>query len=134
MAPEMSRRARSLSVWATLKAYGRAGYREIVERCLDNAAHVAQLVEEAPDMELLAPAPFNIVCFRYRPDGVQEDELDALNLEIEERILMDGRVYVGSTRWAGTVGFRPAFVNWRTTRGDAELILEVIRDLGSGGR
>jgi glutamate/tyrosine decarboxylase-like PLP-dependent enzyme len=131
MAPELSRRARSLSVWATLKAYGRAGYREIVERCLDNAAHVAQLVEEAPDMELLAPAPFNIVCFRYRPEGVPERELDALNLEIEERILMDGRVYVGSTRWAGTVGFRPAFVNWRTTRSDAELILEVIRDLGS---
>jgi glutamate/tyrosine decarboxylase-like PLP-dependent enzyme len=131
MAPELSRRARSLSVWATLKAYGRAGYREIVERCLDNAAHVAQSVEEAPDMELLAPAPFNIVCFRYRPEGVPERELDALNLEIEERILMDGRVYVGSTRWAGTVGFRPAFVNWRTTRSDAELILEVIRDLGS---
>jgi glutamate/tyrosine decarboxylase-like PLP-dependent enzyme len=131
MAPEMSRRARSLSVWATLKAYGRAGYQEIVERCLDNAALVAQLVEEAPDMELLAPAPFNIVCFRYRPEGVPEQELDALNLDIEERILMDGRVYVGSTRWAGTVGFRPAFVNWRTTTGDAELILDVIRDLGS---
>jgi glutamate/tyrosine decarboxylase-like PLP-dependent enzyme len=130
MAPEMSRRARSLAVWATLKAYGRAGYREIVERCLDNAGHVAQLVEEAPDMELLAPAPFNIVCFRYRPDGFPEEALDALNLEIEERVLMDGRVYVGSTRWAGTVGFRPAFVNWRTTDDDAALVVEVVRDLG----
>jgi glutamate/tyrosine decarboxylase-like PLP-dependent enzyme len=130
MSPELSRRARSLATWATLRAYGRAGYREVVERCLDNAAHVAQLVEEAPDMELLASAPLNIVCFRYRPEGVPEDELDALNLEIEERVLLDGRVYVGSTRWAGTVGFRPAFVNWRTTTGDAELVLEVIRDLG----
>jgi glutamate/tyrosine decarboxylase-like PLP-dependent enzyme len=129
--PEMSRRARSLAVWATLKAYGRTGYREIVERSLDNAAHVTQLVEEAPDLELLAPAPFNIVCFRYRPEGVPEDELDALNLEIEERALMDGRVYVGSTRWAGTVGFRPAFVNWRTTKDDAALVVEVVRDLGA---
>jgi glutamate/tyrosine decarboxylase-like PLP-dependent enzyme len=134
MAPEMSRRARSLAAWATLKAYGRAGYREIVERCLDNAAHVAQLVEESPDMELLAPAPFNIVCFRYRPEGVAEDELDALNLEIEERALMDGRVYVGSSRWGGTVCFRPAFVNWRTTREDAALVVEVVRDLGSAVR
>jgi glutamate/tyrosine decarboxylase-like PLP-dependent enzyme len=131
MAPEMSRRARSLAVWATLKAYGRAGYREIVERCLDNAAHVAQLVEEAPDLELLAPAPFNIVCFRYRPESVPEDELDALNLAIEERVLMDGRVYVGSTRLAGKVGFRPAFVNWRTTQEDAALVVEVVRDLGA---
>jgi glutamate/tyrosine decarboxylase-like PLP-dependent enzyme len=82
-------------------------------------------------MELLAPAPLNIVLFRYRPEGVAEDELDALNLAIEERVLKDGRIYVGTTRHAGKVGFRPAFVNWRTTTADVELIPEVIRDLGS---
>jgi len=131
MGPELSRRARSLAVWATLRAYGREGYRAIVERCLDNAAHVARLVEEADDLELLLPAPLNIVFFRYRPPGVPEEELDALNLRIEEQVLKDGRVYVGTTRWAGVVGFRPAFVNWRTTRTDAELVLETVRDLGA---
>ena len=130
MGPEMSRRARSLAVWATLRAYGRNGYREIVERSLDNAAHVAALVEEAPDMELMTAAPLNIVCFRYLPEGVPEDELDDLNLAIEERVLEDGRVYVGTTRWAGKVAFRPAFVNWRTTKEDAALVLDVVRDLG----
>jgi hypothetical protein len=37
---------------------------------------------------------------------------------------------VGTTRWAGKVAFRPAFVNWRTTAGDVDLILETLRDLG----
>src|SRR5207302_3033972 len=103
----------------------------IVERCLDNAAHLTQLVEDAEDAELLLPAPLNIVFFRYRPPDVPEDELDELNLRIEEQILRDGRVYVGTTRWNGVVGFRPAFVNWRSTRADAELVLETVRDLGS---
>ena len=134
MAPEMSRRARSLAVWATLRAYGRDGYRAIVERCLDNTAHLVRLVEEADDMELLLPAPLNIVFFRYRPPNVPEDELDELNLRIEEQILTDGRVYVGTTRWAGAVGFRPAFVNWRTTTADVELLVEAVRDLGSKAR
>ena len=131
MGPELSRRARSLAVWATLRAYGRDGYRAIVERCLDNAAHLANLVEEADDMELLLPAPLNIVFFRYRPPSVPEAELDELNLRIEEQILTDGRVYAGTTKWNGVVGFRPAFVNWSTTKADTELVLETVRDLGS---
>ena len=130
MGPELSRRARSLAVWATLRAYGRDGYRAIVERCLDNAAHLASLVDEAEDAELLLPAPLNIVFFRYRPPDVPEDELDELNLAIEQEILKDGRVYLGTTRWNGVVGFRPAFVNWRSTKEDAALVLETVRDLG----
>jgi glutamate/tyrosine decarboxylase-like PLP-dependent enzyme len=128
--PEFSRRARSLPVWATLAAYGRSGYRAIVERCLDLAAHVVAEVELADDMELLAPAPLNVVCFRYRPAGVPEDDLDDLNLAIARAALTDGRVYVGATRWRDTVGLRPAFVNWRTTTADADLLLETVRDLG----
>src|SRR4051812_3444178 len=131
LGPEMSRRARSLAVWATLRAYGRDGYRAIVERCLDNAAHLVRLVEEADDMELLLPAPLNIVFFRYRPPDVPEEELDELNLRIEEQILTDGRVYAGTTRWNGVIGFRPAFVNWRTTSADVDLLLETVRELGS---
>jgi glutamate/tyrosine decarboxylase-like PLP-dependent enzyme len=131
MGPELSRRARALAVWATLRAYGRDGYRAIVERCLDNAAHLARLVEEADDAELLLPAPLNVVFFRYHPPDVPDDELDDLNLRIEEQILQDGRVYVGTTHWNGVVGFRPAFVNWRTTKDDAALVLETVLDLGS---
>jgi glutamate/tyrosine decarboxylase-like PLP-dependent enzyme len=129
--PEFSRRARSLAVWATLAAYGRSGYRAIVERCLDVAAHIADEVEAAEDFELLAPAPLNIVCFRYRPEGVPVGMLDQLNLEIGRAVLADGRVYVGTTSWAGRVGFRPAVVNWRTTTGDADAMLAVVRELGS---
>jgi glutamate/tyrosine decarboxylase-like PLP-dependent enzyme len=130
-APELSRRARSLAVWATLAACGRNGYRSIVERCVAIAAHVAREVEAADDLELLAPAPLNIVCFRYRPHGVPEAELDDLNLAIGRAVLTDGRVYVGTTRRANVVGFRPAFVNWRTRIADADLLLETVRELGT---
>src|SRR5919108_1512255 len=131
MGPELSRRARSLAVWATLRAYGRDGYRTIVERCLDNAAHVTRLVEEAEDLELLLPAPLNIVFFRYRPPGLSAEELDELDRRLGQEVLTDGPVYLGTTRWNGVVGFRPAFVNWRSTKEDADLVLETVRDLGS---
>lgn len=128
---EMSRRARSLPVWATLRAYGRDGYRAMVERHLRLAQRVAQQVDEAPDLERLAEVPLNVVCFRFRPPGVAEDALDGINRRLGEMVLEDGRVYFGTTEYAGKVAFRPAIVNWRTTEEDVDLIVRVVRELGS---
>jgi glutamate/tyrosine decarboxylase-like PLP-dependent enzyme len=128
--PESSRRARSLAVWATLRAYGRAGYREIVERHLDLARRLAERVDEAPDLERLGDVPLNIVCFRYRPPDVPEDRLDELNRQIAAAVIEDGRVIFGSTVYEGRVAFRPAIVNWRTREEDVDLIVDVTRDVG----
>jgi glutamate/tyrosine decarboxylase-like PLP-dependent enzyme len=131
LTPESSQRARSLAVWAALRAWGRSGYREMVERHLDLAQRLAGLVDDAPDLERLAAVPLNIVCFRYRPPGVPEEELDALNARLGEDVLADGRVYVGTTRFGGSVAFRPAIVNWRTREPDIDLFVDVVRELGA---
>lgn len=131
LGPESSRRARALTVWATLRAYGRKGYREMVERHLALAQRVAKRVDEAPDLERLAEVPLNIVCFRFRPSGVSESGLDDLNRRLGEAVLEDGRVYVGTTVYEGRVAFRPAIVNWRTTEDDVDELVDVIRELGA---
>ncbi len=131
LGPEASRRARGLAVWATLRAYGREGYRSMVERHLALARHLASRVDDVPDLERLADARLNIVCFRYRPTGVAEADLDALNARIGKAVLEDGRVYVGTTTYGGRVAFRPAIVNWRTTQADVDLITDVICELGA---
>jgi glutamate/tyrosine decarboxylase-like PLP-dependent enzyme len=131
LSPEMSRRARAIPVWATLRAYGREGYRAMFERHLALAQRVARQVDEAPDLERLADVPLNIVCFRFHPDGVPVAELDELNSKVGEMVLEDGRVYFGTTVYEGKVAFRPAIVNWRTTEKDVDLIVEVVRELGS---
>ncbi len=72
LGPESSRRARALPIWATLAAYGRQGHQAMVERHCDLAGYLAGLVDAAPDLERLADVPLNVVCFRYRPDGLDE--------------------------------------------------------------
>ena len=131
LSPEMSRRARALPVWATLRAYGREGYRAMVERHLQLAQRVAKQVDEAPDLERLAEVPLNVVCFRFHPPGIPDNELEHLNRELGKSILEDGRVYFGTTDYAGRVAFRPAIVNWRTGDDDVDLIVKVVRELGA---
>ncbi|MFE9746624.1 pyridoxal phosphate-dependent decarboxylase family protein [Saccharothrix saharensis] len=129
--PESSRRARAFPIWATLRAYGRDGHRAMVERHQDLALRLGRRIGESPDLELLAPITVFIVCFRYRPPGVPEPELDDLNRRLGEALIEDGRVYAGTTVYRGKVALRPAIVNWRTTEEDVDLLASVVRELGS---
>ncbi|MEV5751407.1 aspartate aminotransferase family protein [Actinoallomurus sp. NPDC052308] len=129
LGPDSSRRARALPIWATLRAYGREGHRAMVERHLDLAAHLGRLVEEAPDLELLAPVRLCVVCFRYRRPDVAG--LDALNTRLGAELLADGRVFAGTTVYRGMTALRPAIVNWRTTEADVELLVSIVREIGA---
>jgi glutamate/tyrosine decarboxylase-like PLP-dependent enzyme len=131
---EGSRRARAFTVWATLKAYGRDGYRAMVERHLDIAEHLAARVDAEPELERLADVQLNVVTFRLRPDGVPEDELDELNSGLGAELLRDGRVFAGTTMYGGSVAFRPAMVNWRTREADVDLLVDVLLELVARSR
>ena len=131
---EMSRRNRAFAVWATLRAYGRTGYRGIVENSLDLAQRLAATIDAAEDLERLADVPLNIVCFRSRPPGVPDDALDDLNRRIAARVIEDGRVFFGSTSYDGKVAFRPAPVNWRNRPEDIDLIARVVQELAQTSR
>jgi glutamate/tyrosine decarboxylase-like PLP-dependent enzyme len=102
----------------------------MVERHLDLAAHLARRVDAEPGFVRLADAPLNIVCFRWRPEGVPEEELDALNKRLGDALLEDGRVHAGTTLFEGRVAFRPAIVNWQSREEDVDLLVDVLLELG----
>ena len=131
MGPEGSRRARAFAIWATLRAYGRRGYRQMVERHLDLTQHLAARVDAEPELERLADAPLNIVCFRWHPQGAAEGDLDELNRGLGDALLRDGRVFAGTTLFEGKVAFRPAIVNWRTRAEDVDALVDVLLELAS---
>lgn len=111
--PETSRRLRALPVWATLAAYGRAGYREIVERDCAVAAALARRIGASDRFRLLTPCLLNVVCFtlRHEPDR---------SSEVLDRLTAEGTAFLTPTTHQGVPGMRAAFCNWRTTLADVE--------------
>ncbi len=132
LSPENSRRARAFPVWATLRAHGRSGYREMVERHLALARHLASRVDAEPRLERLADVQLNIVCFRARRERLDEERLDDLNRQLGEALFRDGRVIAGMTTYEGRVAFRPAIVNWSSEREDVDLLVDVLLELLEG--
>ncbi len=130
--PKMSRRFRGLAAWCALRAYGRDGYRALVERCVGNAATFASWVDAAPGLELMAPAPLIIVCFRYAPAHLRDDPAatDAFNREAVAALQADGRAFVTGTAWNGRAAIRAAFDNWATGPADVAILQEAVREIG----
>jgi len=128
--PESSRRARSFAVWATLRAYGREGCRQMIESHLDLAQRLARLVDQDSRLERLVEVRLNVVCFRYNPGDRDETELNALNRRLGEAIIQDGRFFAGTTTWQGKVALRPAIANWRTRPEDVDAFIATVREIG----
>ncbi|NNM98194.1 MAG: aminotransferase class V-fold PLP-dependent enzyme [Candidatus Eremiobacteraeota bacterium] len=128
--PELSRSFRALKVWFTLKEQGADRIAAAIERNVEQASALGAAIDADPKLELLAPVRLNVVCFRYRPPGLDEAELDAFNDELVIRVQESGIAVVSSTSIGGKRALRACFVNHRTTEEDLGILLGGIRSLG----
>jgi glutamate/tyrosine decarboxylase-like PLP-dependent enzyme len=90
------------------------------------------MIDSHAELERLAPAPLNIVCFRYRPalGDWQDPALDALNTELLLRLQERGIAIPSSTRLNGCFALRVAHVNHRTTDEDIETLVDAVVAIG----
>jgi aromatic-L-amino-acid/L-tryptophan decarboxylase len=124
--PELSRPFRALDLWLLIKYVGADRLSDAVEQNLDCARYFGELVKEAPDCELLTAVGLSIFCFRYTPPGFQGD-LNALNEQILVKLQRAGGSYVSNAMVNGKFALRGCVLNYRTTRGDMERLLEDVR-------
>jgi glutamate/tyrosine decarboxylase-like PLP-dependent enzyme len=124
---EASRSWRGASVWAALKQLGRSGVVELVTRCCDLAYELARSVDEHPRLELAAPAPTNIVCFRYVRDGI---DAEGVNRRIQAEVAAAGDVFHTGATLRGGFCQRAAICSWRTTSADTAALLDAVVSAG----
>ncbi|MFB6619060.1 pyridoxal phosphate-dependent decarboxylase family protein [Streptomyces sp. NPDC085524] len=120
LTPENSHRLRALAAWFTLRAYGRRGHREIVERDIACARALGERLSGDPSFRLLAPVRLNVVCFTLAEAPTQA-RLTAL------REAATPEVFLTPTVYGGTPALRAAFSNWRTTHADVRRAAEALR-------
>jgi glutamate/tyrosine decarboxylase-like PLP-dependent enzyme len=129
---EASRSWRGAAVWAVLKQLGREGVTELVCRCCELAQELAAIVEATSGLELTAPAPTNVVCFRYRPQGWRQGaELDELNRRIQALVAGAGDLFHTGAQLSNGFCQRAAFVSWRTTSGDVRALVDAVIEAGA---
>jgi glutamate/tyrosine decarboxylase-like PLP-dependent enzyme len=114
--PEHSRRARGFTVYAAIRALGRSGISELIERCCAHARRFAEGLTEL-GAEVLNDVELNQVLFRFSTD----DETNAVLRAVQD----DGASWMGGTIWDGRPAIRISISNWQTSEDDVERTLAV---------
>jgi len=126
---QLSRQFRALKVWMSIKEHGLDRFGRMIARNVDQARHFAKLVENDPQLELMAPlGGMDIVCFRFNPGGLDTAALNALNKEILMQLHEQGIAVPSYTTLGDQYCLRIAISNHRSTFEDFDLLArEVVR-------
>ena len=115
-----TRRPDILKTAVTLRALGRTGLGALVDTCMAQAQHLADLVEQSPGLELYARPTLTTVLFR--PQGAADDSVAA----VRRTLLADGRAVLGRARADGRLWLKATLLNPHTTPGDLAQILTLV--------
>lgn len=120
---QLSRSFRALKIWMLMKEHGLEKYGRIIRQNVEQARYLAALVEAQQELELLAPVPLNIVCFRYVDRHLSEAQLNELNEELLARLQESGVAVPSNTMLDGRYALRVAITNHRSRREDFDLLV-----------
>lgn len=117
--PELSRRGRAFPVWAVLRALGRSGVADLVDRLCGHARRFADEIAAIPDAEVLNDVDFTQVCASFGTDERTQAVVQAM--------LDDGTAWMTGSRWRGRSVLRVSVSSWATSERDVERSLEALR-------
>ena len=115
--PEESRRARAVPVYAALRALGREGLADLVERSCRQAARMADRLRAHPRVTILNDVVLNQVLVRISAEG---RDADTLTRDVIARVQADGTCWLGGTTWHGMGAIRISVSHWATTNQDID--------------
>jgi glutamate/tyrosine decarboxylase-like PLP-dependent enzyme len=125
---QLSRYSRALKVWFSVQYYGTAAIRAEQDRAMALADLAERIVRDSPELEVLTPAQFGIICFRVHPRAMRdEDALNGLNQRVNDRVNRSGFVLMSSTRLRGALSLRLCIPGYRTSEQDVRDVLDLVR-------
>ena len=121
--PEFSRRARGVGVYATLRALGRDGVADLVERTCDLAARFADGLAASGRAEIVNEVVGNQVLVRWlAPDGDNDRLTEAVMATVRE----EGTAFFSGTTYRGERLMRISVSDWATDDNDVDRAIDAL--------
>jgi aromatic-L-amino-acid decarboxylase len=93
----LGRRFRALKLWFVIRSYGTDMLRNKVRLHIKLASDLTEWILKESDFELLAPTVISLVCFRYKPAGMKDEEVNLINEKLNHLLNDSGKLYLTHT-------------------------------------
>ncbi len=119
---DLSRGFRALKVWSALRCHGSRALGGAISRNCRLAALMGSLVQQSPDLELVAPVIANVCCFSVK----SERDASAVNARIAQELQLRGEAVFSTTKLGVVTVLRAAITNHRTREEDVEFAIRAV--------
>jgi len=103
----LGRRFRALKLWFVIRSFGVEGLKEKVRYHIKLAKNLYEKISLDKDFEILAPLNANVVCFRYKPDNINDEiTLNTVNENLMHSLNNSGKIYLTHTKLNGKFTLR----------------------------
>lgn len=103
----LGRRFRALKLWFVIRSFGIKGLQEKIRNQIKLAKDLHDKFLNDDNFEILAPMIANVICFRYKPKNVNdEDLLNSLNEKLMFALNSSGKMYLSHTKLKGKFTLR----------------------------
>lgn len=114
----------------SIKEHGVKKIGRLITQNVQQVQYLKKLIEENPKLELVAPAPVNICCFRYKKDSLSNEQLNEVNHELLLRLHESGVALPTYATLNGKYALRVANTNHRSKTEDFDLLINKVIGLG----
>ena len=128
---QLSRNAKALKVWMSIKSYGMKALRAMIQKDIDLTNYLCDQVNQSEDFTLKSQANLEVACFQYTAKLEDQEQIIHLNQRLIPALEKDGRVFITGTKLNGELVLRACIINHRKQKSSIDYLLQVIRDVAA---
>lgn len=126
---QLGRRFRALKLWFVIRNFGTEGLKEKIRFHISLAKDIEQKINNSKGFEMVTPRTLNLLCFRFKPDGINDNEiLNQLNEKLLQAVNATGKMFISHTKLNGIYTLRMVIGQTNVTEGHVEKAWQILND------
>jgi len=125
----LGRRFRSLKLWFVIRSFGLNGLKEKLRKHIGLGKYFEDELLKDGRFEILAPVVANVICFRYVPKNLNDEQINEINEKLLHNLNGTGKLFLTHTKLSGKYTLRMVIAQTNVEKRNVDNALSLIKEM-----